>query len=54
MITAEGCVALASAMRGNPYHLTELDLSYNHLGDFGVRLLSARLRDPLSTLETLR
>ncbi|CAI5684780.1 unnamed protein product [Oreochromis niloticus] len=54
MITEEGCVALASAMRCNPYHLTELDLSYNHLGDLGVRLLSARLQDPLSTLETLR
>ncbi|KAI4796406.1 hypothetical protein KUCAC02_027786, partial [Chaenocephalus aceratus] len=45
LITEEGCDALASAL--NPSHLRELDLSYNHPGASGGRLLSAGL-DTLS------
>uniref|UniRef100_A0A8C1YQE9 NACHT domain-containing protein n=1 Tax=Cyprinus carpio TaxID=7962 RepID=A0A8C1YQE9_CYPCA len=39
MVTEEGCCYLASALRSNPSHLRELDLSYNHPGDSGVKLL---------------
>uniref|UniRef100_A0A674DU19 B30.2/SPRY domain-containing protein n=1 Tax=Salmo trutta TaxID=8032 RepID=A0A674DU19_SALTR len=46
LVTEKGCASLASALRSNPSHLRELDLSYNHPGDSGVRLLSAGLEDP--------
>ncbi|XP_075950455.1 protein NLRC3-like [Anarhichas minor] len=37
LVTEEGCVSLDSALRSNPSHLRELDLSYNGPG---LRLLS--------------
>uniref|UniRef100_A0A671YYV3 NACHT domain-containing protein n=1 Tax=Sparus aurata TaxID=8175 RepID=A0A671YYV3_SPAAU len=54
LITEEGCTSLASALDSNPSHLRELDLSYNHPGDLGVKQLSARLQDPGWRLDTLR
>uniref|UniRef100_A0AAQ4QJR6 NACHT domain-containing protein n=1 Tax=Gasterosteus aculeatus aculeatus TaxID=481459 RepID=A0AAQ4QJR6_GASAC len=54
LITEEGCASLASALSSNPSHLRELDLSYNHPGDSGVKLLSAGLVDAHWRLETLR
>ncbi|CAI5683000.1 unnamed protein product, partial [Oreochromis niloticus] len=54
LITEEGCTSLASALSSNPFHLRELDLSYNHPGDSGTELLSAGLKDPCWTLDTLR
>ncbi|XP_032365449.1 NLR family CARD domain-containing protein 3 isoform X2 [Etheostoma spectabile] len=54
LISEEGCSSLDSALSSNPSHLRELDLSYNHPGDSGVKLLSAGLKDPLWTLDTLR
>ncbi|KAI4899181.1 hypothetical protein NFI96_003322 [Prochilodus magdalenae] len=54
MVTEKGCSYLASALSENPSHLKELDLSYNHPGDTGVKLLSARLEDPHCRLTTLR
>ncbi|KAL0993591.1 hypothetical protein UPYG_G00110200 [Umbra pygmaea] len=53
LVTEEGCASLVSALRSNPSHLKELDLSYNHPGGSGVRLLSAGLEDPHWKLETL-
>ncbi|XP_077086287.1 protein NLRC3-like [Siphateles boraxobius] len=45
-VTDEGCVALTSALRSNPSHLRELNLSWNKVGDSGVKLLSDLLQDP--------
>ncbi|KAM4606516.1 NLR family CARD domain-containing protein 3-like [Polymixia lowei] len=53
LLTEEGCASLASALSSNPSHLRELDLSYNHPGDSGVKLLSAGLEDPHWRLKTL-
>ncbi|MEQ2300963.1 hypothetical protein AMECASPLE_031146, partial [Ameca splendens] len=54
LITKEGCSSLASALQSNPSHLKELDLSYNHPGEAGVKLLLAGLNDPNWSLRTLR
>ncbi|CAI5670232.1 unnamed protein product [Oreochromis niloticus] len=54
LITEEGCTSLASALSSNPSHLRELDLSYNHPGDSGMKLLLAGLKDPGWRLNTLR
>ncbi|XP_029548415.1 NLR family CARD domain-containing protein 3-like [Salmo trutta] len=45
-VTEEGCDSLASALKSNPSHLRELDLSNNDLKDSGVELLSAGLGNP--------
>ncbi len=54
LITEEGCASLASALSSNPFHLRELDLSYNRPGESGVKLLSTGLEDPHCRLNTLR
>ncbi|XP_056880969.1 ribonuclease inhibitor-like isoform X3 [Takifugu flavidus] len=48
------CDSLASALRSNPSHLRELDLSFNNLQNSGVKLLSALVENPHYGLETLR
>ncbi|KAI7801169.1 putative NACHT [Triplophysa rosa] len=53
-ITAEGCGALASALRSNPSHLTRLNLSENHLADAGLTSISAWWMSPDCKLEALR
>ncbi|XP_042279039.1 NACHT, LRR and PYD domains-containing protein 12-like isoform X1 [Thunnus maccoyii] len=44
-ITEKGCGFLASAVKSNPSHLGELELSYNHLGESGVKLISEALEE---------
>ncbi|KAI2665105.1 NLR family CARD domain-containing protein 3 [Labeo rohita] len=52
-VTDKGCAALASALRSNPSHLTELSLSWNKLGDSGVKCFCVVLKDPHCKLEKL-
>ncbi|XP_026082981.1 NACHT, LRR and PYD domains-containing protein 12-like [Carassius auratus] len=52
-LTDEGCAALASALRSNPEHLRELDLSGNKLGDSSMKLLSVVMANPHCKLEKL-
>uniref|UniRef100_A0A671KTU5 Uncharacterized protein n=1 Tax=Sinocyclocheilus anshuiensis TaxID=1608454 RepID=A0A671KTU5_9TELE len=53
-ITEEGYKALASALRSNPSHLIELDLTGNDPGQSGVKQLNDLLQDPDCQLKTLR
>ncbi|XDV23254.1 hypothetical protein PO909_027917, partial [Leuciscus waleckii] len=53
-ITEEGYKALASALRSNPSHLIELDLTGNDPGQSGVKELSDLQLDPNCQLKTLR
>ncbi|KAM4623593.1 NACHT, LRR and PYD domains-containing protein 3-like [Polymixia lowei] len=52
-VTEEGCVFLASALNFNSSHLRELDLSCNHPGDSGLKLMSTLLEEPKCSLEKL-
>ncbi|XP_056116453.1 NACHT, LRR and PYD domains-containing protein 3-like [Rhinichthys klamathensis goyatoka] len=52
-VTDEGCAALTSALRSNPSHLRELNLSLNKVGDSVVKQLSDLLKDPHCKLEIL-
>ncbi|KAL0194891.1 hypothetical protein M9458_008463, partial [Cirrhinus mrigala] len=50
----KGCHYVSSALSSNPSHLRELDLSYNHPGDSGVKLLSEKYKDPNCKLDKLK
>ncbi|XP_048016261.1 NACHT, LRR and PYD domains-containing protein 3-like [Megalobrama amblycephala] len=52
-VTDEGCAALTSALRSNPSHLRELNLSGNKLKQSGMKLLSDMKDDPHYKLERL-
>ncbi|XP_036419904.1 uncharacterized protein LOC118803521 [Colossoma macropomum] len=54
MVTEKGCSFLASALSSNPSHLKELDLTYNHPGESGDKVLSAKLEGTHCSLSTLR
>ncbi|XP_043093133.1 NACHT, LRR and PYD domains-containing protein 12-like isoform X2 [Puntigrus tetrazona] len=53
MVTEKGCHYLSSALVSNTSHPRELDLSYNHPGDLGVKLLFEILEDPNCSLNKL-
>ncbi len=53
-ITGEGYKALSSALKSNPSHLIELDLTGNDPGPSGVKQLSDLLQNPNYQLKTLR
>ncbi|KAK9979090.1 hypothetical protein ABG768_012535 [Culter alburnus] len=52
-ITEEQCVILTSALKSNPSLLRELDLSWNKLGDSGLKHLCDVLKDSHCKLERL-
>ncbi|XP_039523040.1 ribonuclease inhibitor-like [Pimephales promelas] len=54
VITEEQSLILTSALKSNPSHLRELDLSRNNLGNSGVKHLCAVLKDSHCKLERLR
>ncbi|XP_055053347.2 NACHT, LRR and PYD domains-containing protein 3 [Misgurnus anguillicaudatus] len=53
-ITAGDCSLLSAALNVNPSHLIDLDLSFNHTGDAGVRKLSQVLKNPDCVLQKLK
>ncbi len=53
-ITEEGYKALASALRSNPSHLIELDLTGNDPGPSGVKQLNDLLLYGRYELKTIR
>ncbi|XP_050960254.1 stonustoxin subunit beta [Labeo rohita] len=53
MVTKKGCCYVSSALSSNHSHLRELDLSYNHPGDSGVKLLTEKLLDSTCSLDKL-
>ncbi len=53
-ITEEGYEALASALRSNPSHLIELDLTGNDPGPSGVKQLNDLLQDDSCKLKIIR
>ncbi|XP_051768127.1 ribonuclease inhibitor-like [Ctenopharyngodon idella] len=52
-ITEKQCFILTSALKSNPSHLRELDLSENEIGNTGVKLLCDVLKDLHCKLEKL-
>ncbi|ROL55323.1 NLR family CARD domain-containing protein 3 [Anabarilius grahami] len=52
-ITEKQCVILTSALKSNPSHLRELNLSWNKIGNTGVKNLCEVLKDSHCELERL-
>ncbi|XP_067228282.1 NLR family CARD domain-containing protein 3-like [Chanodichthys erythropterus] len=50
-ITEQDCISLASALRSNPSHLRQLNLSKNKPGDSGVKLLNDLQKNPHCKLQ---
>ncbi|KAL0159758.1 hypothetical protein M9458_043483, partial [Cirrhinus mrigala] len=52
-IAEKQCLILISALKSNPSHLRELDLSWNQIGDSGVKSLGDLLMNPQCKLKKL-
>ncbi len=52
-MTDEGCSAVTSALKSNPSHLRELNLSWNQITNTGVNHLCDVLKDSHCKLERL-
>ncbi|XP_078790412.1 protein NLRC3-like [Oryzias latipes] len=53
-LSKSSCAALVSALKSNPSHLTELDLTWNNLHSSDVQQLQDLVESPNSKLQTLR
>lgn len=53
-LTGSSCYYLLSALKLNPSHLRELDMSYNYLKDYDVTRLIGLQENPNYRLETFR
>ncbi|XP_037550562.1 protein NLRC3-like [Nematolebias whitei] len=53
-VKEDGCASLATALSFNPSHLRELDLSFNHPGESGLKVLYDGVQDPNWKLQTLK
>ncbi|KAI2648696.1 NACHT, LRR and PYD domains-containing protein 14 [Labeo rohita] len=53
LVTARGGADLSSALKSNPSHLRELDLSDNYIKESGIQQLSAVIADSQCKLEKL-
>lgn len=53
-LTKDSCGIISSALQSEGTQLTEVDLSFNAVGDPGVKVLVAGLTDRNSRLDTLR
>lgn len=54
LVTEKGCESLVSALKSNPSHLKELDLSYNDPGETGSKKLSELKDDKQYQLSQLK
>ncbi|XP_028975642.2 NACHT, LRR and PYD domains-containing protein 3-like [Esox lucius] len=53
LVTVDGFTSLNLAVASNHSHLRELDLSYNHPGDIGVKLFSKALKKKSNKLQKI-